>query len=77
MIFRLLQNSFRSPSTELDERMIPEMIEKFPFMLRFSKHSEPFFNSLIFTRYFLFDIRPSTLAHLRFCFVASWRDEDR
>jgi hypothetical protein len=25
-----------------DERMIPKMIEKFPFMLRFSKHSEPF-----------------------------------
>jgi hypothetical protein len=25
-----------------DERMIHEMIEKFPFMLRFSKHSESF-----------------------------------
>jgi hypothetical protein len=29
-----------------DDRMIREMIEKFPFMLRFSKHSESFFNSL-------------------------------
>jgi hypothetical protein len=29
-----------------DERRISEMIAKFPFVLRFSKHSESFFNSL-------------------------------
>jgi hypothetical protein len=29
-----------------DERRISEMIEKFPFMLSVSKHSESFFNSL-------------------------------
>jgi hypothetical protein len=45
---RALAVRSRHPSYKSqDERMIPEMIETFPFMLRFSKHSESFFNSLL------------------------------
>jgi len=42
IVEKLLSESF---DVAQDERR-SEMIEQFPFMLRFSKHSESFFNSL-------------------------------
>jgi len=37
------------------------MIEKFPFMLRFSKHSESFFNSLSKSERGIYTLNPGTL----------------
>jgi hypothetical protein len=43
----MLKNPSESFDEAQDERRGVEIIEDFPFMLRFSKHSEPFFSNLL------------------------------
>jgi hypothetical protein len=41
---KILSESFDMPQ---DERRIPDFIDDLPFMLGYSKHSEPFFSNLL------------------------------
>jgi hypothetical protein len=47
----VLKNSVESFDGAQDERRNFEIIEDFPFMLRRSKHSVPFFSNLLEFRY--------------------------
>jgi hypothetical protein len=47
---RLLKNLSESSDRAQDERSRIDIIDDFPFMLRLSKHSKPFFSNLLETR---------------------------